>query len=164
MRRKSLKLGFRAIFSITVVFSVTQITMSLVDLLQGQSNLVQLTYVEPENNFELQRHPLYTICPIFEQSANLSLPGQTLRTVMINNTVFYPTVLLLKLLNSPALEAKRYTTWTKMIDTVDGLRQIILVQCQTFDISNDIAIGGMESKVRPIITNIIIYLFCTPLS
>ncbi len=144
MKRKSLRLYFNVSVGIAAAFSITQILVSFADLLQAGSDLVRLTLVEQEENDPgLQRHPLYTICPIYEWSANLTSENVNLRSAMIQNTVVYPPVLFLSLFNSPTLEANRYTTWAKMMDQMRS----ILVQCHTFDIDKNIPLGGVESKV-----------------
>ncbi len=146
MRRKSLKWTFWSLIGLLAIFSGTQIVLSFMDLLRAGSNLIQLTFVEPENNQEIRQHPYYTLCPIFEWTANLSDTNITLTQTLVNNSRYFPPSLFVELLNSPVLDVEQFSTWVKMKD-VNKDRQDTLVHCTTFSIRNTITIGKNEAKV-----------------
>ncbi len=140
----------RLIFIIVIgslaIFSGVQIVSSFLELLQAGSNLIHLILVEPENNLEIQKHPYYTICPIFEKPLNVTGSNATLASAMMNSTVPYPESLFLPLFNSQALKANRFTTWVKMRDS--SKRQMeTLMQCTTFEIPRNVTPGKNEGKV-----------------
>ncbi len=146
MRRKSLQWTFWSLIAILAVFSGTQIILSFIDLLQAGSNLILLTFVEPENNLEIRKHPYYTFCPIFETSANLSDTNVTLLQTIVNNSRYFPPSLYLELLNSPVLNVEQFSTWVKM-KGVKKDQKDTLVHCTTFSIKNNITLGKNEAKV-----------------
>ncbi len=147
MRRSSLKWFFRFVVGILAVFSGAQIFTSFLELLDARSNLIQLTLVEPENNLDIQRHPYYTICPIFDTLANVTKPDATLESAIMEATASFPESLFVSLLNSQALTASRFTTWVKMKDISKNQTET-LIPCTTFDIPKNVTLGKSEGKVR----------------
>ncbi len=61
-------------------------------------------------------------------------------------TPYYPTVSFLSLSNSQVLGAVTHSTWVKQKDKDLGL-QDTLVQCQTFEVEQNVTLGSFESKV-----------------
>ncbi len=147
MQRKGLKWFFYSVAAIMAIFLLVQILVSLVDLILSHSNLIQLTFVKPENNLDVQRHPYYTVCPIFETSADLSDPDMDLQRAMTLNSRYYPVALFLAIMNSQSLTMDRFTTWVKMKDASKNQRELF-VQCTTFSIPNNVSLGQNEGKVR----------------
>ncbi len=138
----------RLIFSVVIgslaIFSGVQILSSFLELLQAGSNLIHLRFLEPENNLEIQQHPYYTICPIFDKPANVT--NASLASAMMDGTAPYPGSIFLPLLNSQALKAYRFSTWVKMRDS--SKRQMeTLMQCTTYDIPRNVTPGKNEGKV-----------------
>ena len=146
MRRQRLKWVFYFFMGVLAIFSGTQILLSFIDLMTAGSNLIQLTFVEPENNLEIQRHPYYTLCPVFEKSANLSNQATDLMSVVLQNTMYYPVSLFVSLLNSQSLTAERFSTWVKMKNASKDLDNV-LVHCTTFRFPNNITLGKNAAKV-----------------
>ncbi len=147
MKRLCLKWIFHFVIAMLAAFSGVQILLSLSDLFSDAgSNLVQLTFVEPDNNLEFQKHPYYTVCPILEKSANLSDPTSTLLNVIDKNGLFYPPSLFIEILNGPSLKVTRFSTWVKM-KTASKDQSDALVHCTTYSIPNNITLGSNEAKV-----------------
>ncbi len=132
--------------AILTTFTGSQIILSFVDLLASGSNLITLTFVEPDNNLQIRTHPYYTVCPIFYDSANVSDPGVTLLSAYMDNTRAFPKALYLDLVNSQALNARQFSTWVKMMDAYKD-RGATLVHCTTTKIANNISLGQNEAKV-----------------
>ncbi len=154
MKRQNIRGAFRfLVVGALTIFTVSQIVVSFVDLLDsfGSNRLIQLTFVEPENNLEIRQHPYYTVCPIFENSANLSSPSATLLTTIIENTRAFPMALYLELFNSKALAAEHFSTWVKMKDSYRDRRET-LIHCTTFSIPTEIKLGQNEAKASRIKT------------
>ncbi len=158
MKRNGSKVVFCVVIVALVIFSGSQIILSFIDLVQASSNLVQLTFVEPENNPEVRRHPYYTVCPIYETSANLSNTSLDLFDVMNENARYYPDAMILGFINDQSLTWERFTTWVKMKDASKDQRDI-LVPCTTFNIPNNISMGQASAKVRYIMLLNSTYLF-----
>ncbi len=155
MKRSSLKLLIQLVALALAIFLASQILLSFLDLLQARSNLIQLTFVEPGNNLEVQQHPYYTICPIFETSANLSDPDMDLFSAMTQNAKYFPVSLFFSLINSQSLTAVQSTTWAKM--KTSKKHREILVPCTTFNIPNNVTLGQNEARVDK--SNLTLHLF-----
>ncbi len=100
-RRRSTKFLIGAFAAILIVYNGVQIVWSTIDTIKGLSSLVQLTYVDAdENNQDATKHPFYTICPILDQMANLEDSNATLLSVMQDNSFFFALVNYLSVWNS----------------------------------------------------------------
>ncbi len=122
-------------------------SLSLAKYLQGKStDTTKLTFVEAKHNEQFQ-HPLYTICPIFNySSSDLASFNKTFFNLLIENTVYVPTVTYISALNSPELDVIRSTSWIKTFINVKR-KEETLVQCHTFEVANNVTPGQSLGQV-----------------
>ncbi len=106
---------------------------------------IQLTTVKADRNQEIH-HPLYTICPIYNESANLFHPGATLGSVMVQNSMNLNPAMVLDYQNSLTVKTRMFTTWVKT-HSANKKQQTFLVQCQTFQVQDPVVPGKQEGKV-----------------
>ncbi len=144
-----------AVRSILSLYILVEGSFSVSKYLQGRStDITKLTFVETKHNERFQ-HPLYTICPIYEKyhqsSSNSSnadnVSSNAFLKLLIENTVYYPTINFISFLNSPSLKVNRYTTWIKTYRDVKR-KEETLVQCHTFEVANNVTPGQSDGKVR----------------
>ena len=112
---------------------------------------IVVTPVDEKHN-EYFRHPLYTICPVLQQNANVSDKSATLLSVMLENGLAIAPVNYHSLLNDPSNEPEAYTTWTPGLAN-NGSRHLVMMQCQTFDFAKNVTPGNFDGKVKLVLTS-----------
>ncbi len=100
MKRIGLKRLVKAFTALLIVYNVVQIVLTTILTIEGISSLIQLTYINAdENDQSTIRHPYYTICPILEPMADLDAPNATLLSIMLKNSHFHPMVNFIPVMN-----------------------------------------------------------------
>ncbi len=127
-----------------IAYILVQTSFSLYEVL-WQNPMIQLTTVEKQPNEKIY-HPLYTFCPIFDQSADVKDENATLLSVLVKNGFKKPPLYFVPLQNSIKEKPRTYSTWLKT-PTVDKQGKTYLVQCVTFEFKDSVTPGQEGGKV-----------------
>ena len=128
-----------------IAYILLQSSTSLFDIF-FQNPTIQLTTVKKESN-EKVYHPLYTFCPIFNESADVESPDSTLHSVMVENSFKIPHVYFERLTNLIDETPRTFSTWLKT-HSIDKKRKVLLIQCTTVQFSESVVPGQHGGKVK----------------
>ena len=134
---------FTKVFLMAFVF--IRVAISAANFLEHVYSFVIVTSVDKENN-EHFKHPLYTICPIFNNSANIYDSEATLYSVMVENSAPLPNTYVHLMLSNIGNLPVMSTTWLKTHDP-DSPSRTILVQCQTYSYQGYVTPGKFSGRV-----------------
>ena len=105
-----------------------------------------LTFYDIELNKDL-KHPLYTICPVYEESANLKKEDATLRSVMVENSAKKENIVFEELINEGIKPPIKTTVWLKA-HQFRKKSTVTLMQCFTHEFKHTIDPGNPNGKVE----------------
>ncbi len=111
-----------------------------------QNPNIQLTTVDKESNSKIY-HPLYTFCPIFNESADVTADDATLNSVLLENHFKSPHVYFIREANSIPDSPRTFSTWMRT-HSIDKQRKDLLIQCTTFEFSDVVIPGQKGGKVK----------------
>ncbi len=130
--------------SLSIAYILLQTSMSLYDIM-FQNPTIQLTTVEKEANQKVY-HPLYTFCPIFNETVGIDPQSSSLHSVMVENAFKMPNVYFERRINTILETPRTYSSWLKT-HSIDKQRKVIFIQCTTVEFSKSVVPGQQGGKV-----------------